>query len=330
MHVMSVALHSNFDTTDVDEAIDYLSLHYGPVRLHSAPLRLPLHATAVASADGRLRVAALRCESYVDATIVPARGIVTVAHTLAGRLVVHPSGEAPDSVGPAPTILPGGQDIQLRWAGLRAVTVQLSESALTAAAAEITSAGRTDTDAPAVRFTGRRPITPARGRYWTELVRHVAHDVLANPDASTSPIMVTSAVSTLAAAAIFCFPNTVQRDVDREGDSMGGATGSAVRRALAHMDDHLNAPLTLADIAGAAGVSPRALQRAFRSTLDTTPTRYLRHARLAQAHRDLRNAEPGRDTVKAIAARWGFAQADRFSSEYRAVFGVPPSHTLRG
>lgn len=322
MHVMSGALHSTFDTSDVDEAADYLSRHYGSVHLRTPAHRLPLRATAVASADGVLRVATLRCEPYVHATIVPNPGVITLLHAQTGRLVVDLSGEPPDDLGSAPSVLPAGETSHLRWAGLQAVTVQLSEPAITAAAAELRSAR----NAP-VRFTGRRPVTTARGRYWTDLVRHVAHDVLADPDASGSPLMIASAVSTLAAAALFCFPNTVQDDVDEIGSS--AATGAAVRRALAHMDDHLNAPMTLADIAGAAGVSPRALQRAFRSTLDTTPTRYLRHARLAQAHRDLSTAEPGRDTVKAIAARWGFAQADRFRSEYRAVFGVPPSHTLR-
>jgi len=56
----------------------------------------------------------------------------------------------------------------------------------------------------------------------------------------------------------------------------------------------------------------------------------LRRVRLARAHADLLAAKPGDGrTVTAIAARWGFPGASRFTSRYREVYGVPPSRTLR-
>lgn len=93
------------------------------------------------------------------------------------------------------------------------------------------------------------------------------------------------------------------------------------------------APLLIASGARllAAGVSPRALQLAFRRHLNTTPLAYLRRIRLELAHRDLSSAVPGaHTTVTAVALRWGFASKSRFAREYRAAYGQLPDSTLRG
>lgn len=51
---------------------------------------------------------------------------------------------------------------------------------------------------------------------------------------------------------------------------------------------------------------------------------------MESAHRDLRAADPASgDTVAAIAARWGFLHAGRFSIGYRETYGCSPSDTLR-
>jgi transcriptional regulator GlxA family with amidase domain len=51
--------------------------------------------------------------------------------------------------------------------------------------------------------------------------------------------------------------------------------------------------------------------------------------RLDRAHQDLKAADPANDTVTAIAGRWGFSHAGRFSLAYKATFGRAPSDTLR-
>ena len=79
-----------------------------------------------------------------------------------------------------------------------------------------------------------------------------------------------------------------------------------------------------------AGTGARALQYAFRRHHGTTPLGSLRRVRLEHAHRELQAADPTRGaTVAAIAARWGFARADRFATAYRETFGVLPRDTLR-
>ena len=82
---------------------------------------------------------------------------------------------------------------------------------------------------------------------------------------------------------------------------------------------------------GAAHVTVRAVQLAFRRHLDTTPMAYLRRVRLERSYRQLQAAHPDDGTtVTAVAARWGFASPSQFAGRYRRTYGQPPSHTLRG
>jgi AraC-like DNA-binding protein len=63
--------------------------------------------------------------------------------------------------------------------------------------------------------------------------------------------------------------------------------------------------------------------------MGTTPTAYLRRVRLGHAHQELVAADPARQTVTAIAYRWGFPSSSRFAVYYRDAYGVLPGHTLR-
>jgi AraC-like DNA-binding protein len=103
---------------------------------------------------------------------------------------------------------------------------------------------------------------------------------------------------------------------------------ATLRRAVAFIDEHAGQDLTAADIAAASFVTVRAVQLAFRRYMGTTPREYLRQVRLERAHRDLVAADPARDSVTAVAYRWGFASPSRFASYYHRAYGITPSHTL--
>lgn len=104
---------------------------------------------------------------------------------------------------------------------------------------------------------------------------------------------------------------------------------TVLRRAIAFINENARREITLSDIAVAVNVTPRSVQYAFRRHLDTTPLEYLRLVRLDRAHRELQTADPHSDTVMAIAGRWGFTHAGRFSGVYKRTFGAAPSETLR-
>lgn len=190
--------------------------------------------------------------------------------------------------------------------------------------AEASSPGRT---AEPVRFLDLRPVSPDAAATWRRTFAYVRHEVLTIPAVADNPLVVGNAARLLVAATLAAFPTTALTEPTIEDRRDAGAR--AVRRALAFIDDQADADISVADIATAARVSIRAVQLAFRRYLGTTPTAYLRWARLHHAHRELREADPGTTTVSTVAARWGFTSHSRFTGLYRAQFGVPPSRTLR-
>ncbi len=98
-----------------------------------------------------------------------------------------------------------------------------------------------------------------------------------------------------------------------------------LRRALDHVHAHLEEPLTVPDLAAAAGCSVRRLQESFAAHLGVAPMTYLRAVRLDAAHRLLAD---GAGSVTEVAQRCGFTHLGRFSAAYRERFGELPSQTL--
>ena len=91
----------------------------------------------------------------------------------------------------------------------------------------------------------------------------------------------------------------------------------------------LGTPSNISDLCEAVAVGQRTLLRAFRAIHRTTPSRYLRALRLAQARKALLSATAGTETVTQVAMRFGFRELGRFSRNYKATFGENPSETLR-
>lgn len=88
-------------------------------------------------------------------------------------------------------------------------------------------------------------------------------------------------------------------------------------------------PWTVTELAAAVSVSARSLQEAFRRSLNTTPTAYLRRLRLEKVREELASGTPETATVTEVAARWGFGHLGRFAAAYRDEYSERPSVTLR-
>lgn len=102
-----------------------------------------------------------------------------------------------------------------------------------------------------------------------------------------------------------------------------------LRSVVQHIDDHLDEPLAVSDLAAVADVSVRTLQVQFRESFDQTPTQYVRDRRLDRVRDELQRASTtGRASVTDIALRWGFHHEGRFAAAYRQRFGERPSTTL--
>jgi AraC-like DNA-binding protein len=181
---------------------------------------------------------------------------------------------------------------------------------------------------------GRRPRTPlkfqtafdldtAAGREWRRLLDFAVQTVDENGVFSRDPLCA-ELEDLLLSALLVAQPHNCADVRRRDAD----AAPYYVLRAERHMREQLTLPLTIANLAGAAGVSERTLHEGFRRFRSTTPMRRLNVMRLAAARRRLQHAEP-RLTVTRAAAEVGFFQLGRFAQAYRTTFGELPSATLR-
>jgi AraC-like DNA-binding protein/tetratricopeptide (TPR) repeat protein len=101
-----------------------------------------------------------------------------------------------------------------------------------------------------------------------------------------------------------------------------------VRRALDAMRANVSRDWSVVDLAAAAGVSSRTLQRQFKMFLGKTPGAALRDIRFDCARRELLQSSTDAK-VMDLALRCGFAHCGRFSIEYRRRYGETPSQTLK-
>lgn len=180
-----------------------------------------------------------------------------------------------------------------------------------------------------LRFASLQPASPGRARHLAATIDYISGALRADPEAVTSPLVLGNTARLLAAAMLSAFPVAAGLD-DRNPADSTDASLRTVHHAISFIEANADRDIGAADIAAAAHITLRAVQLAFRRHLDTTPMAYLRHVRLRQARQQLLDADPGRETVAAVASRWGFSSPSAFSAYYRDAYGTLPSRTLHG
>jgi AraC-like DNA-binding protein len=283
----------------------------GMIRADKAPLTPAI----------RLDQVRLECSFDVRADSL---GVLLLVHIRSGRASYGSSGSE-RRYGPGDvciTALPG-HPYTARCVNYDVAAAIINPAALGLAAA--TAPGRSP---ETVRLTGHEPVDAAAAGQWKATYAFVRNEILGVPAAAGQPLLIAAAEQLLVASALATFPNNALTDPTIE--DRHDAHPATVRRATAFIEESAHRAITVADIAAAASVTVRAVQLAFRRHLDTTPLGYLRRVRLERAHRELLAADPMRETVTAVAYRWGFPSTSRFAAQYRAAYGVSPSRTLRG
>lgn len=102
--------------------------------------------------------------------------------------------------------------------------------------------------------------------------------------------------------------------IDQRGDIRLGVV-------IAMMTRRLGRAVTNAEMARAAGMSPRAFERAFLREYGLPPQQYLKRLRIQTACRLLVDT---RESIAAIAQRCGFADQSHLTRQFRCVTGSTP------
>jgi AraC family carnitine catabolism transcriptional activator len=118
-------------------------------------------------------------------------------------------------------------------------------------------------------------------------------------------------------------PEALQR-VSAPGAPSG--LGAAVARALAIMREHVEEPLSCAEIARRAGLSLRQIERRFRDELQCSILQRYRLIRMTKAHQLLQQTDL---SVTEVAFSCGFSSPEYFCRLYRGLFDCSPSKDRR-
>jgi AraC family transcriptional regulator len=94
-----------------------------------------------------------------------------------------------------------------------------------------------------------------------------------------------------------------------------------LRRVVDHIQARLDRDLSLADLAGVAGMDLFHFVRTFKATTGQPPHRYVVQARIARAQALLGD---GNLTISEVAMQTGFATPSHFSATFRRVTGSTP------
>ncbi|MFI7117506.1 helix-turn-helix transcriptional regulator [Amycolatopsis sp. NPDC049868] len=321
--VLTLPRHALFETTDYDQAGEYLT---------------GVHGTSFRLSGGRdgycFRHNRMATDAFSITTSTLTDDIAFTVESMPTLLIARPrtvtvdfrSAGTEQRFGPGEVFLAAktehGPPFWTRWRGGSNQAVVLPFSQLD----KVAATGDARRPAP-IRFTDLCPRTLVAAQHLASTIDYLTDALNDRPDSMSEPLVVGTAGQLLAATVLSVFPNTALTEPTIE--DRHDAHPATLRRAIAFIDDHAQLDISVAEIAAAAHVTIRALQYAFRRHRGTTPMGYLRHARLQHAHQELLAADPGSGvTVTEIAARWGFFHPGRFAHHYRNVYGCPPYRTL--
>ncbi|TAU73768.1 AraC family transcriptional regulator [Rhizobium leguminosarum] len=172
-------------------------------------------------------------------------------------------------------------------------------------------------------FTPLHDLTSGPAARMLKLMRFFRDDICGDQSLIASPIALASFQE------MFCLlmVQNLRHTLTNFNSPVHSIAPRQIKRAIEFARTNAAQPITISDMAAAAGVSVRGLQSNFRRFLNATPMEYLRRLRLEGARHEIKAADLS-STVTDIARRWGFLHLGRFSQEYHAAFGVMPSSDL--
>jgi AraC-like DNA-binding protein len=311
-----------FATTEPDRAHHWLQAVYADFQPEESNSRRDFRFRGTNTQVGRVGVSRLQYSLSADNYVAPS-DVLLILRPNDGVMKVSLGREEEVVPRGASVLFPPHQALSALWADIDADCVCLQAADVERVAVETTG-----DEAVALRFTGLRPMSPRLARHWNDAVRYLIGALRRDRDVPANSLIAGQLAQLMAAAALDSFPSTTL--AARRRIPPDHATPAVVRRAVDFIEANADRETTLSEIAEASGIGPRGLRAAFLRHQDTTPTAYAQRVRMERAHRELQAADPaGRDTVRAVAARWGFADPSRFAAEYQQTYSHPPTETLR-
>lgn len=116
-------------------------------------------------------------------------------------------------------------------------------------------------------------------------------------------------------------PDVTQRTPGYRADRTQDMLPQAVAQAIRLFSDNIEEPLAIAEVAREVGVSPRQLDRSFRSSTGQAPLRYYRMIRMKKARQLVQFSD---ESITSVAMSVGYASSTPMVRHYVEEFGLTP------
>ena len=162
---------------------------------------------------------------------------------------------------------------------------------------------------PRESFRRQRPLLPGEMDNLLELVRRMEEEINRMEDGY--PVALFAILTELLV--------TLCRYTGMTAD--GGAHRSRIGQLITHLEQHYTEKIPLSRMESVAGMSPRTLQRRFRTVTRATPRQYLLRLRMMHACRLLRETDA---KIADVAAQCGVPDGAYFSRLFLQMNGEGP------
>lgn len=298
---------------DLDEARDFYRGGYNGSGFRAERTETPFSYRYTTTGEGPVSLHTASFLGRVRGAVEPG-GVYILIWLTAGRASIDLGRDETQLLVGRPAMFPSGRPFAFHAHEYRDALVHFDAHYLEGVAAELHG-----TEPGPIRFA---PLAHETAGWWRAV--GLLRDTL-TLQGSPTPLQRESVSRAACVAVLRAFPHRVAPL------PVAPQTVSArrLRRAVEFVQANADLPLSVGDIAEAAGLTVRGVQLAFRRAFDETPLDYLREVRLDRAHDELTVGRPGELEVGRVAARWGFVSGGRFAQRYALRFGERPSETLR-
>lgn len=291
--------------------------------------------TALFRADvNRTSFLALRYGAEVEVRPEPFKDFALVQMPLRGAAEIECDGvQVTVSAGQTAVVAPRRQ-IRLVWQpGCEQLILKLPYELVRQVSCHTCSRSHCPDDAPdcGVGLEPAFVLDPALNLQWRALVQQLLNLLPMPGEAGIHPGWLNQFEQTVALFLLAHQPGTVARELcgdEEEAIALSSSDRLAARKLEAvedYMRSKLFAPLALADLARAAGVSARTLNILCHRHRGVAPMALLRNLRLDAARARLQSDPLA--SVTEVALEYGFGHLGRFSAYYRERFGELPRET---
>lgn len=310
---------------DVEATSSKVGEVFRPHRLDVVGARQRLNAEMNHTQSGGLSISRLRYRADVEITSDPMGSFFLVMIPMKGSADVSSGGKSVRSTTQLASVVGSTSALAMRWsADCNQLILKLNRAHLESTCASLLGH---DLTKPIDFQLGMDLTSPATAGL-QRIISFVGSCEELSLSAEQYPLIAAQTEKLLMTALLNVQPHNYRDELLRPGEI---PAPRYVKRAEEFIASRAAEPITIEDIAAAAGVSARSLQTGFKKFRDTSPMMFLRDVRLQRVREELVTAklENQSASVTGVALAWGFTHLGHFTRAYAEKFKELPSDTLR-